>query len=370
VKIVLPAASAQKPGSGLRAAVKDGPNQKSTSGRMVAPNPGPAAPAAKAPASMPSPNSSVRIKLGAEARTLAHSVKEDPAPQSTPRSSLSKISLSDHVLEGPASRKSGGATSGVMPSLGSGRLESQGSSGRMIALDKSKELQSKAIQSARSIARDERALVKPVSRRVKIIAGVSAIVISLGIGAAMVLPALRNLSARSQAEAEANRVLDEAVERLQQPGPKHRKDLATAMPRLKSARKWPDVESLLGQPDLTVKDKIQLYSSDTGVFEYPGNTFKAYYVEDPLYPNPKEGEKAPILLFLINAQDQVSFVEGDRILARSANLPAEKPSAGPNVGPAKPTSDGNPDFKPPPPPPPGTGENGAPPAEAKKPEGP
>ncbi|MBI3832449.1 MAG: FHA domain-containing protein [Planctomycetes bacterium] len=324
VKIVLPAASAQRPGSGLRAAVKDGPDPKATSGRMAAPHPEPAASTAKAPAALPSPNSSVRIKLGAEARALAHSVKEDPAPPSHPRSSLSKIALADHVLEGPASRKSGGSASGVLPALGSGRLASPGTSGRMIALDKSKELQSKALKSARASAREDRTLVKPVSRRTKIIAGAAAVVISMGLGAAMLVPALRNWSARSQAEAEAGRVVDEAIERLRQAGPKHRQDLATAMPKLKAARKWPDIEAILGQPDLTVKDKIQLYSSETGVYDYPGNTLKAYYVEDALYPNPKEGEKAPILLFMINAQDQVSFVEGDRVLARSANIAPEQ----------------------------------------------
>lgn len=386
VKIVPPAAQTARPGSGLRPAVKDTPGEKTTSRRMAVPN---SAQASKGPSQQPHTNSSVHIKLSAEAKALSGSIPGDADPKSNPRSSLSRISLAGHVLDDSASRKSGGTISGVTSAVGSGRLAapgasgkhaspgasgrfaSPGSSGRMIALDQAKDLQKKALQSAKSSAREDKLLVKPLSRRTKMIAGVTALVISLGIGVALVYPALHNLSTRSSAEAEAKKVVDDAVERLRQSGPKNRKDLATAIPRLKAARIWPDVESLLGQPDMTVKDKIQLYSSDSGVYEMPGNTFKAYYVEDPLYPNPKEGDKAPILLFLINAQDRVSYVEGDRILARSANLPAEKPAAGPNVDPEKPATDGNPDYKPPPTPPPVIKEEGAAlPAEAPKPQGP
>lgn len=258
-----------------------------------------------------------RIKLGAASEALSGGADADTADRASPRSSMARISLAgDGPREASASeRKAAIATSGT-------RDAAPAISGRFAAAD-SENLQRQAIRAAHKSERAAQVLVKPLDPRTKKILIGTGGALLVAVVAAIAWPALAAWHERSSKAGEEHRAIEEAAERLIATTPKNRDDLRVVYPQLKRAATWDQVESLLGSADISATGNILLYTPEQGAFEFPGHAFKGYYLQDPFCPNPKEAEKAPILLFLVNAENKVSMFDGDRVLARSATLKPE-----------------------------------------------
>ncbi|MCW8131120.1 MAG: FHA domain-containing protein [Planctomycetota bacterium] len=299
-------AARPEPKSDMKIVLPTAEPAKKTSSRSALPAVGPTSAERRS-----DPQASVRIKLNAAKDVLDDGSKPAEAP--TTRSSMAKISLKSMT---PASS----ATSGRLADP----TRSSSASERM-KLEGAKDIERDAFATRRSGKQRHEPLVKPMSGRTKaILAGVGlAIVVALS--AAMLIPALGAWIAQSSAAAEHDRMIEETIARLKAAPAKSLEDIQVVLPKLKLANTWEKVEALLGTPNYQVKGNIALFNNDTGVYEMNGYEFKAYYMKDPFFPNPKEGDVAPIILFLVNSSDKVSFLENHRLLARNPNLKIARP---------------------------------------------
>lgn len=260
-----------------------------------------------------------RIKLGAASETLGGGSNASGAERPGPRSSLARISLAE---DGP--REASASERKAAIAANSPRDAAAAISGRFAAAD-SEALQRQAIRAAHKSERSAQVLVKPMDPRTKkILLGVCGAVLLAGIGA-VAWPLVSGWLSRSAVAADEARAIEEAAGRLCAGTPKNRDDLRIVYPQLKRAVTWEQVEQLLGSADISATGKILLYTPEEGAFDFPGHAFKAYYLQDPFCPNPKEAQKAPILLFLVNEAGKISMFDGDRTLARSATLKPDMP---------------------------------------------
>ena len=132
-----------------------------------------------------------------------------------------------------------------------------------------------------------------------------------------------------QAETEDER---QAILRLREPGPKNSSDLQRVSERLFKARHWDAVESLLGKAELTLKDKVPLWTPQKGTEDFEGSEFRGYFMMGNDGKPVKEGEPlVPVLFFHLETDGRVAFM-GPRTYSKKP-MPAapESPQGKPPV---------------------------------------
>jgi len=125
----------------------------------------------------------------------------------------------------------------------------------------------------------------------------------------------------------------EARERLKQKGPKDPRDLDYFQQKFFRLRTWSDVQALLGEPDMTLNDKIPVFEGSRGTYEIKGHEFRAWYIKDPFNTANTDSTVASILLFQGDAEGNITYLSS-KMYSRMKLPPTENqtsPVAGENT---------------------------------------
>ncbi len=146
--------------------------------------------------------------------------------------------------------------------------------------------------------------------------------------AVFLVPHYRAWQKGREAIGEKARLEQEALERLKNEEYKDPKDLKLIHYKLKAAKKWSQIEELLGEPSIRDRQVILLWQPDKGSFEQSGYELRAYRLKEEGVT--ESHTVFSILLFEVDEDEEVRYFGPKRYATKETPpLRIEKPKADP-----------------------------------------